>query len=51
MDLMGGTIGVETGPENGLRFWLTLPAAAPEILPNIVPFTAELLPFDTAASR
>lgn len=51
MDLMGGSIGVETSPKNGLRFWLTFPAAAPEVLPNIVPFAAELLPYDTAASR
>ena len=51
MDLMGGSIGVEASSENGLRFWLTLPAAAPQILPNIVPFAAELLPYDAAASR
>ena len=48
---MGGSIGVETMPGESLRFWLNLPSASPEILPNIIPFAAEELAYDTAASR
>lgn len=51
IDLMGGSIGVDATPGDSLRFWFSLPSAAPEVRPNIIPFVSEEVAYDTAASR
>ncbi|MFT4639444.1 MAG: CheY-like chemotaxis protein [Verrucomicrobiales bacterium] len=51
IDLMGGSIGVETIPGDGIRFWFTLPLGEDSTLPNVVPFEVGEFAYAAAVNR
>ncbi len=52
MDVMGGSIGAEALPGEGLRCWITLPKHVDEeALPNMVAFERPVFAYDNAVSR